>query len=160
MTVIEPWQVYLFVKINDIREFIGGLTPLLVLAFIFSIVGYVAFRAANNDFDLYKPKWPFNWKIKMAFATLFLAALTTGFLSRALPSMKELAAIILIPKIVNNEKVQGFAGDATTLMVSSMKKWAEEAEVALKEVDMKKEATKAKEEVKKAAKEAVKEAAK
>ena len=64
MTVIDPWQVYLFVKINDIREFIGGLTPLLVLAFIFSIVGYVAFRAANDDFDSTKPKWPFNWKNK------------------------------------------------------------------------------------------------
>lgn len=160
MTVIEPWQVYLFVKINDIREFIGGLTPLLILALIFSIAGYVSFRGISEDYDRKEPKWPFNWKIKMIFATLFLAALTTSFLSRALPSMKEFAAIILIPKIVNNEKVQGFAGDATTLMVSSMKKWAEEAEVALKEVDMKKEAKEAKEEVKKAAKEVVKEATK
>lgn len=156
MELIQWYHVWAFVKINDFGRFIGGLAFAMWLVSV--VTAFIYVMAHCEDMAKY-PKWKV---LSMVAVALFLS-----FLNSILPTQKEVAAIYLIPKIVNSETAQQFAKDASglpsdfvKLVKTKMDEWVtdslveqgkDKAKVAVKEV---------KETAKEVAKEVVNEAVK
>lgn len=93
---LSPWMLYWIMRLDDFCTF---LTMTFVLSALVTIVLF--FRAIGFPDE---PEW-FPDKSRVFFKFL---ALTMGLMlfGSFLPSSKEMAAILVVPKIVNNQKVQ------------------------------------------------------
>lgn len=94
---ITPMQMYLFTRLDSICFVITGI-------FVISLVSTACSIAYAWGFPDDEPGWhkerlgPFRFWVK-----ILLVSLVIGI---AVPSQKEVAAIYVIPKIANNEKMQ------------------------------------------------------
>ena len=87
------WQVYLWTRLDGIRSlFIIGVVILLIGLFFYVVI----LADSSYDWEDIK-KWFF---LQLSLGVLFL------LLSVAIPSKEDFALIYVLPKIVNNEKVQ------------------------------------------------------
>lgn len=121
--MITPMQMYWLVKLDDIRSFLDGLQPVLsVLTFLAFGCG-IAFTAiymfaGNGSYDMFAGTSNEKFEeIRSAFrawrgrvfclAVLGLVfAMSNSFLFHMLPTTKQMAAVIVVPRVVNNEKMQ------------------------------------------------------
>lgn len=112
------WQMYWLLILDNVStaSLILGVAMLVVTGMILS---------SSNESGSRSGMW---FGIAFALITLFffLAAIF-------LPSTKQAAAIWLVPKIINNEKVQEDAGDIYDLAISQLKKQLEIPEQKEKE---------------------------
>lgn len=97
--MITPMQMYWLLKLDDIRGFCAFLVGFAILAIIISLAVY------NIDETERVRK---NVTLGFAFG-LFCLGLFGGALT-FLPSTKQMAAIYVVPALVNNEKVQQIGG--------------------------------------------------
>ena len=106
--MITPMQMYWLVKLDDMRCVFADLMWLpITWITITAVVSFVAIMmTADEDKSIREKVWH---RVKKAMwlciPMLFLAIvlqLTTAFV----PSTKQMAAIIVVPKLANSEKVQ------------------------------------------------------
>lgn len=106
--MITPTQMYWLVKLDDMRHVTGSLMWLPVTWIIITVVvSFAAIMATLDDDENGRDK---VWRrvknaLLLCIPMLFLVAvlqLTIAFV----PSTKQMAAIIVVPKLANSEKVQ------------------------------------------------------
>lgn len=112
---MSAWTLYWITRLNPIHDWLfvvallGGVILLIV-----SVVACIEFF--EEDF------WP------IAKKTLFRLWIAWGILtclSWFIPSTKEAAAIYVIPKIVNNERVNNLADGTMGVLEKYVKEWSE-----------------------------------
>lgn len=94
--MISSWMIYLITRLAGIKFISGGLC---IISFIMIIV----LSICESDYEggmkaLFSSGW---------FKAVIITAVTSGLLFFAIPTPKEAVAIWLVPKIINNEDVQG-----------------------------------------------------
>ena len=100
--MITPMQMYWLLKLDDI---IGGCVIICVLLLMCALVSATIFGYANDVR---------NEKIKtyasISFILAMIGIIFFGAVRFFLPSTNQMAAIYVIPAIVNNEKIQQIGG--------------------------------------------------
>lgn len=94
--MISPFEIYLVMQLDSVR-----LTALLIAVFAGIAIGPVLMSASDRAF-----KRP----VRVIGAALTIFALSVGA-SALLPSSRTAAAMLVIPAILNNEKIQDEAGE-------------------------------------------------
>lgn len=106
--MITQAQIYWITRLD---AFCGVLVAAIVMCFIVGIImGISAIIAANNIewSNDHERKWWIcsrNYRAKLSLAS-FVVALIILALGSFVPTTKEMAAIIVIPKVANNESLQ------------------------------------------------------
>ena len=94
--------LYFIIKLNDIREFLLGLSIwLLTFGIIGSIISII-YKCCYFTKCISYTLPPFITNISILFVIFGILSI---FLSYFLPSTKEMAAIIVTPMIVNNKEI-------------------------------------------------------
>ena len=91
---ISPWTVYWITRLDSIGVFFG----LFGFFLLFCCTGSLIVTCDKEACDVAKNFWEW-WVVCSSVGLIFFV------ISCLVPSTKEMAAIILIPKIANNEKV-------------------------------------------------------
>ena len=121
--MITPMQMYWLVKLDDVRRFFDGMLPLSCMVAFAGVVGSVMCTlmylfAGNGSYDLFSGKSDeqfkdirsllFTWRKRLLTITLVavgVAAALSG-LYHFTPTTKQMAAVLVVPRIANSEKVQ------------------------------------------------------
>ena len=113
---ITPFTVYLISRLTPLYEFITALTIASVVAMV---VGAIMFVVVTVDHD-----WDDDVMrtIRRYFRWLIITFLVFGSLTVVVPSTKDAAAMIVLPRIANSQSVQEL-GDT---VVELAKAWCEE----------------------------------
>lgn len=93
---ITPYQMYWLVKLDNIQGFLGTLAFLVfALGAVFTFRDFGAF---DRNVGFYRDRWlwVFSW----------IPGAILGAVAVLIPSTKQMAAIVIVPAIVNNQKVQ------------------------------------------------------
>ena len=134
--MITPTQMYWLVKLDDIRHAFAGLMWLpmagIVITAIVSLVVFLAMADEDNDF--LETVWPRIKKAMLLCIPMLFLAAVIQLITAFVPTTKQMAAIIVVPKIANGEKVQTAGNKLYDLAVD----WMDE----LKPVREKKEGAK------------------
>lgn len=136
---ITTMQMYWLVKLDDIRSFIEGLGCLPGFAIFFGLLGAIVFTlvyflAGNGSFEMFSGRTDeefqsirttlWKWRGTCIKTGIVSAAIVIAlsFISDMIPSTKQMAAIMIVPKIANSEKVQTIGNKVYDLAVE----WMEE----------------------------------
>ena len=95
MTVM---QMYWLTRLDYICNFFNTIAVLGIGGTIIGVFGMVIFSSRYEENEYRDFKKVFQWSI--------LPAILAGLFCVAIPTTKEMAAILVVPKIVNNQKVQ------------------------------------------------------
>lgn len=120
--MITQTQMYWLVKLDDMRGVITGIMWLPISVAI--IIGILAISAllASIDDPMEKKKEILEgvWKCGVWCASLIVVAVVIHIAGAFVPSTKQMAAIIVVPKIANSEKVQTVGNQLYDLAVEWM----------------------------------------
>lgn len=113
---ITPFTVYLISRLTPLYEFVTALCVISVAALG---VGSIAFlvMTADSDLEVETQRAILRWLRWMVSASVVFGALMV-----AIPSTKDAAAMIVLPRIANSRSVQEL-GDS---VVGLAKAWCEE----------------------------------
>ena len=94
--MISSWMIYFITRLTVIK---GSLFVLCLVSTILAVTTFIC----ECDYEggvkaLFNSRW---------FKAAIITAITSGLLLIATPTTKEVVAIWLIPKVINNEDVQG-----------------------------------------------------
>lgn len=120
--MITPIQMYWLVKLDDMRGVINGIMWLPIsVAIIIGILAIAALLASIDD-PMEKKKELLDgvWKSGIWCASLIVVAVVVHIAVAFVPSTKQMAAIIVVPKIANSEKVQTVGNQLYDLAVEWM----------------------------------------
>ena len=117
---INPWLLYLILKLDSIVDFfitVGVISTVLFTLLV--TVGVTIWIASESDGqpDLVAV----SKRLCKNFSKGLVLSLCWLFITMLIPTTKELAAILIIPKIVNNEILQKDASELYTLGVNCLK---------------------------------------
>lgn len=98
---ITPLQLYFITRLDDIRDFLFCIGFGCFLSII--AVGLITLceDPSNNRYETFIKKTK-PWIIRF-----IVGVFISGCLSVATPTTKQMAIVVVLPKIINNEKVQG-----------------------------------------------------
>ena len=120
---ISPLEIYLISlvdKVGAISEviiFLSGLTS--ILFFVFWMIGKSESYKTENDEKTLQRLWKF---LKVSSICVIFSTLIYTFI----PSSKTIAAMYLIPAIVNNEHIQNSTSNALKMLEGLTKEWLED----------------------------------
>lgn len=125
---ITPSMIYWLTRLDEFGILLGIVFVCIVIVSLANVIGgFIAMDAAGTDQlynhpdrlaeDKYNIKVRFGRAIKCAFV-----ALLVGVVNSFIPSTKQAAAIIVIPKIANSEVVAEM-GDTAKELVGLAKAW-------------------------------------
>lgn len=97
--MITPMQMYWLLKLDDIFAISLAIFVLTLVGFVFCLVGAITYKGEEYFECEYN-------KFKTGRNILFWFILFFGSIIMFVPSTKQMAAIYIVPAIVNNEKVQ------------------------------------------------------
>lgn len=137
--MITHAQMYWLVKLDDIRGFVDGIFGLPILAIVAGVLGGVTFTimymfAGNGSYEMFSGKTDEQfedirqtlWKWRGKCVALILAgvgaAVVLSVTYHLIPTTKQMAAVLVVPGVVNNEKVQTVGNKLYDLAVE----WMEE----------------------------------
>lgn len=112
--MISPWQIYLVMQLDSIRDLFGGIAISLIFGSV--VIGaFVLMHASDDEYswnidrkdDRKNKRAGFVRAIRIAFPF----AAVCLFAQAVIPSSKTAAAMIVIPAIANSEVLQKEAGD-------------------------------------------------
>lgn len=121
--MITPMQMYWLVKLDDIRCFFDGIFTLPCVVAFAGVAGSVICTlmylfAGNGSYDMFSGKSDEEFKdirsllltwrkllLTIALAAIGVAMALSG-LYHFTPTTKQMAAVVVVPKIANSEKVQ------------------------------------------------------
>lgn len=130
--MIQWYHIWLFTRIDSIKDYFGGVEFFLVFASIIIVIGTLMVNCsdeAKEDMGAGASKF---FSSKWKWIIVFLAFINP-LVNRMIPTQKEFAAIYLIPKVVNNEKVQQIATNVGTSTVNLSQIFLTKTEDWLKE---------------------------
>lgn len=108
--MITPWNLYWITRLDGIKDFTRGLTGFTVFLLIISALSIVGYCGC-------KEKW--TRKSVAGIVCLLLLAFAAGVTGKAVetlvPTTKEMATIVVLPRIANSETVQEIGEDVKTL---------------------------------------------
>lgn len=115
---ISPFALYLILQLDSIKQ---GLEALIVGMFIVTIATLLVavFRCDFKREEKQKEIWAQHMPYVKGCAAVMLLSLVTNTL---VPSTKSMAAIVVVPAIVNNETVQQEAGELYDLAKQALAK--------------------------------------
>ena len=119
---ITPTEIYWLLKLDAIQNLFTGLTTISAIAIIFFGVSYaikIDFTDYNRDKEANEKLWSAWRKRLMLFSIVPIVFIS---LSTFIPSTKQMAAIMIAPPIINNEKVQQIPKDLLDILGLSIKK--------------------------------------
>lgn len=94
---MTTWQMYWIVKLDDIISiFEGGMVMSMIVAVALGLVGV---------FYLGEDEAPGEW-VKRGMIWCLAVSATSLVIGSAIPSTKQLAAIVVAPKLVNSKVIQ------------------------------------------------------
>ena len=125
---ITPSMIYWLTRLDEFGILLGIVFVCIVIVSLANVIGgFIAMDAASTDQlynhpdrlaeDKYNIKVRFGRAVKCAFV-----ALLVGVVNSFIPSTKQAAAIIVIPKIANSEVVAEM-GDTAKELVGLAKSW-------------------------------------
>lgn len=129
------WEVWLWVKLSALSNFFDWFAFLFsilgAITLIFLIPAHITWRGeCDQSSESYKNFIKSQKAIFLRLSNLkkYFIPLTGIFilLSIFTPTTKEFAVIYLVPKIVNNEQIQGIASDGLQCMKKQMEAWLNE----------------------------------
>ncbi len=94
--MITSWDIYWLTRLNPIGTFAGMVGVLGTLASIFITVGHFVMKYSCMKSEQAASKT--LGKVSLVLTLISLLALTLNVM---LPNMKEMAAIIVVPKVIN-----------------------------------------------------------
>lgn len=95
--MITPTQMYWLTRLSNIQCLLMLVLVGLMVAGIAAIFAFGVNHGIDDDFSLSAKRFAFK---------CFALATMIGTISALLPTTKEMAAILVVPRIVNSEKVQ------------------------------------------------------
>ena len=122
--MITTAQMYWLTRLDNLKLFLGhGIVPIYVVGLIIlAIIAVILFSlgtfTGNGSIDFFSGKTDeemkeeqkrlrhCSWRCLKAFVALAIVAVLSAVANVLTPSTREMAAIIIVPKIVNSEKVQ------------------------------------------------------
>lgn len=113
---ITPLEMYLITRLNYISNVTTFFAVLIGLILIPLIAGVLGMKASNQDET--DPEFKVPYKTMKILSVVFLFCLTTAVFT---PSTKEMAAIIVVPEIVQSEKVEKIGNEFYDLALDWMK---------------------------------------
>jgi predicted CDP-diglyceride synthetase/phosphatidate cytidylyltransferase len=93
---LSTWLVYLIVKLDDIC-----MASLMIIVFSFVLLLFLFMNMEDDENYFHKRS------SKILMGTLIVFTLLATFI----PSTKQMITILILPKIVNNERIQSVAGN-------------------------------------------------
>ena len=111
---MSGWDIYWLLKLDDIRHLLAGIAS--IGAFLAG-AGLIFLPLMSFSTDDKTPKWVFRALIAVAM----LAALS-GVTKAFLPSTKQMAAIMVIPKVATAENMEAVSAD-TKEVYGIFKQW-------------------------------------
>lgn len=106
---VTSWDIYWITRLDSISVFLNTVSGIgLGFIIIFGVFGLMAAAEGMTQKDV--PKF-----FRVLYFSMF-AITPLCFIGQALtPTTKEMCAIIVVPKIVNNEEIQGLGSDIVEL---------------------------------------------
>jgi hypothetical protein len=146
---ITTMQMYWLVKLDNIIDIIENLESWLVPITIFALMGAITltllyFFAGNGDYDIFEGKsnkefqdikiklWKYSGTCIKTGIISAGVAIALGIISNMIPSTKQMAAIMIVPCLVNSEKVQTIGNKVYDLAVEWMEELKPEKESEVK----------------------------
>ena len=130
LLAITPWFIYWFTRLDHILMFLSGLSyigiAIVIVSLIVSVVTFIivqSFTCNSNETNIEDEKVVLHVNkiskntLIIAFIVTTLINITTAFI----PNTKEMAAIYVVPKILNNEKVQNVGAEFIELAIAWLK---------------------------------------
>lgn len=123
--MITSWDIYWITRMDSLNDFfsIFGIGALVFFLGLLSWIGPMIMDGIYNSdkkeryWSLYKKSMIWGVSVGVLFT----------FISLFIPTTKEVAAIYIIPKIVNNEQVQKMPDNAMKLLNAKFDQWIDEA---------------------------------
>jgi hypothetical protein len=113
--------MYWVTRLDHICDALTGLIVISIIAAVVSgIIGLVAAVADEDDYRKVKPH------VLSVLKCAAIVVILAGTLRVAIPTSKEIAAIYLIPKMVNNEDMQQIPDNAAKLLNAKLKLWMDD----------------------------------
>lgn len=123
--MITAWQIYLITRLDAL---IGVSVGILIFTGLVIIVTLVKWQTDSDNYDWEDNKENlvpiFKKWLKIEFALLIMLL----FVIVTIPSSKEAAAILIIPKIANNEHVQNIPNKTLELVEKQLDQWIQNIE--------------------------------
>ena len=120
--MITPWQIYWLTRLDGIDTILG----LIIAVGLLSIIGLSLFWAMFT-FDENEEVPP---KLAKVIKRIFLLIIPVVILCALTPTTKQMAAIIVVPKIANSETVAELGDGIKTLAVEWMEELRPKKEVS------------------------------
>lgn len=103
---ISPFELYMILKLDDIHNLLSAFGAVLFISFIISaILLAVWFFTSMDDLDDISFRFA-RRMIKKIFSILLGALFVVLLLQAAIPTTRQMAAILVVPAIVNSEFMQ------------------------------------------------------
>lgn len=112
---MSGWTVYLITRLDSINFM---LTFIFAMSFIVSVISAVMFLISVSNEDEVGIK-----AAKSVIKTSIIVCVISMFMCSFIPDMKEAAAIYVIPKITQNEKIQELPYDLHKLFEAKLEEW-------------------------------------
>lgn len=115
---ISPIEVYFILQLDSIRNTTGSL--LFIIGLLTAISAVVFFLSFDDCFGSDGTVRALTKKLCTISLSLFSVLL---LVQAFIPSTKQMAAVLILPQVVNNEKVQQLPEDILNLVQSFIKEW-------------------------------------
>ena len=103
---ISPFELYMILKLDDIHNLLSAFGAVLFISFIISAILLAVWFFTSLD-DLDDISFRSAWRmIKKIFSILLGALFVVVLLQAAIPTTRQMAAILVVPAIVNSEFMQ------------------------------------------------------
>lgn len=123
--MITAWQIYLITRLDAL---IGVSVGILIFTGLVIIVTLGKWQTYSDNYDWKDNKENlvpiFKKWLKIEFALLIMSL----FVIVTIPTSKEAAAILIIPKIANNEHVQNIPNKTLELVEKQLDQWIQNIE--------------------------------
>ena len=100
--MITPTQMYLITRLDSIHlVFAVAIIPAMLLAGLAAVIGLVKYV---NDYD--DEEHDFGARLLRRALRVFAICVVASIFEALIPTTKEMAAITVVPRIANNERLQ------------------------------------------------------
>jgi hypothetical protein len=113
---MSGWTIYLITRMDSIRATLLGM---LVVCTVVTLVSFIVMVSSYNGYDDKIYDLTRSFLVKYCVPIVIVISV----LLRVLPSTKELAAIYIVPRLVNNEQIQQIPNNAAILINEQLKSW-------------------------------------
>ena len=124
---MSMWTVYWLTRLDGIVSACEGIQVVAFIAFVIAGAFYTFAIMTGEDNGYEQDKIAsITSFLKQAMFSLFVSFVIASAVRMFTPTQKEMAAIYLLPKIVNNEQVRELPSNVLTLMNKKLEEWIDD----------------------------------